>query len=478
MFSNSKTVLRGGWGEYRSHDNTAAAGSAVAFSQFINSVSYGDSSLKAISKLNVDASTSAPANTNTIGTTNTPNTYFGLTKGDREEPLTDTYSITLNQQLTSKTNLLVGYVGNNSRFLLNDGSNQTIALDNVNAIPIGGLYKPNPNTASPCFGTVLRPTGITPSGAACPVTTAGLSTAITNNYRPLNTPLVQYGAIDVPNHVLFANYNGLQVAVSHQSRHLIVNTNYTWSKALGVIGAESTGDPADPFNVYNNYESLSFDRRHIFNISYTYMVGTPVHNKLLGGFVNGWEVSGITTVQSGPNIPTTTSNPGFSATGNIGTQNLPDGTANPNYITISNSVYLGTPDVSLQPRLTCDPRTGRTSHQFINGSCFASPNLLENGPYKYPFLGGPAYISNDLSAQKVIHLHKEQAIQLRLAAFNFVNSPLQSFTGTFGNEYQLNLTNHAGTGFTDGVADPSLGFGTAHYKVGRRVMEVSLKYSF
>ncbi len=230
--------------------------------------------------------------------------------------------------------------------------------------------------------------------------------------------------------------------------------------------------------MYNNYGSESFDRRHIFNASYTVLIGSPIHRRLVGGFTNGWEFSGITTIQSGPDIPSTTNNPGFAASGNIGSQTLPDGTANPNYITISNSVYVGTPDVSLQPVLTCDPRTGRKSHQFINSNCFSTPNLLQNGPYRYPFLGGPAYIDNDLSVQKSFKIVKEQSVQLRVAAFNFLNLPLTSFNGDFQNEYQANLTNQAGTAFNQGAVDPSLGFGTAAYKTGRRIMELSLKYSF
>jgi hypothetical protein len=479
VYGNGTTVLRGGWGEYRAHDSQSAAGNAVQESQFTNSVNYGGGglSLKAVSGLNVNPA-ATPANTNTIGTTSTPNVYYGLTAGDREEPLTDTYSLTLNQQLPFKMNLLMGYVGNNSRFLLNDGSNQTVALDNVNAIPIGGLYKPNPDIASACYGQVLTPTGISPTGVTCNTTTAGASTAQINNYRPLNTSLVQYGAIDVPNHVLFANYNGLQLGLSRQAGHVLFNMNYTWSHALGIRGADNAGNPANPFNVYDNYGSESFDRRHIFNVSYTFLVGSPIHNKLVGGFANGWEVSGITTIQSGPDIPTTTNNPGFAVAGNIGAQNLPDGTANPNYITINNSVYLGTPDVSLQPALTCDPRTGLGSHQFINGNCFTTPNLLQNGPYRYPFLGGPAYIDNDLSVQKSFNFRDEQSVQFRVAAFNFLNLPLTSFNGDFTNEYQLNLTNQNGTAFNQGVNDPSLGFGTAAYKTGRRIMELSLRYTF
>lgn len=481
VYGNGTTVLRGGWGEYRAHDSQGAAGNAVQQSQFINSVNYsgnGGVSLAAVSKLNVNPN-ATPANTNTVGLTNTPNIFYGLTKGDREQPLTDTYSLTLNQQLPLKMNLLIGYVGNNSRFLLNDGSNQTVALDNVNAIPIGGLYKPNPNTSSACSGQVLTPTGISPSGATCPTTISTASTAQINNYRPLNTPLVQYGAIDVPNHVLFANYNGLQLGLTRQADHILFNANYTYSHALGIRGADNAGNPADPFHVWNNYGSEEFDRRHIFNLSYTVLLGNPVHNKFAGVFTNGWEVSGITTVQSGPDIPSTTSNPGFAASGNIGSQYLADGvTPNPNYITINNSVYLGTPDVSLQPVLTCNPASGLGGHQFINGNCFRTPNLLQNGPYRYPRLGGPAFVDNDLSIQKSFQFDKEQAIQFRLAAFNFLNLPLTTFNSDFTNEYQINLTNLNGTAFNQGVADPSLGFGTAHYKTGRRILELSARYTF
>lgn len=469
VHGNGTTVLRGGWGEYRAHDSQSSAGNAVQESQFVNSVNYGGGglSLKAVSNLNVNPS-ATPASTNTIGLTSTPNVFYGLTKGDREQPLTDTYSLTLNQQLPLKMNMLIGYVGNNSRFLFNDGSNQTVALDNVNAIPIGGLYKPNPIT-----GQVL-----TPTGTGTNATTANATTTQVNQYRPLNTALVQYGGIDVPNHVLFANYNGLQLGLSRQTGHILFNLNYTWSHALGIRGADNAGDPADPFNVWNNYGPEEFDRRHIFNASYTVIVGNPLHNRILGGFTNGWEVSGITTVQSGPDIPTTTSNPGFAASGNIGQQNLPDGTANPNYITISNSVYLGTPDVSLQPALVCNPAEGLASHQFINGNCFRTPNFLQNGPYRYPHLGGPAYIDNDLSAQKSFKIEREQTIQFRAAAFNFLNLPLTTFSGDFANEYQLNLTNTSGTTFNQGTADPTLGFGFAPYKIGRRILEVSARYTF
>jgi hypothetical protein len=485
---NGTTVLRGGWGEYRAHDSWNDASNATNVTQNVNSVGYGISSLAAISKLNVNPASSKQPNTaiypTALSTTplTSPNSYgapgtmYAITPGDNQQPLTDTYSLTLNQQFPWKMNLLIGYVGNNSRFLLDNGSNQTVALDNVNAIPIGGLYKPNPFT-----GQVLTPLGIntaTAGGAASVASSAGAQQV--NQYRPLNTATVQYGAIDVPKHNLFANYNGLQFGITRQTGRIMFNVNYTWSKALGIRGGYNNGEPGNPFNIWDNYGPETFDRRNILNASYTFEVGSPLHNRFAGAFTNGWEVSGITNYQSGPNIVVTTSNPGFAVSGNIGAQTLPGGATNPNYITISNTVYLGTPDVSLQPTLTCDPRSGLARRQYINGNCFSTPNLLQNGPYNYPDLRGPAFFDTDLSAQKSFTIHNEQNIQFRLSAFNFINHALPTFTGDFSNEYTLNLTNPTGTNFNQGSGAnaSALGFGSAPYETGRRVIELMAKYNF
>ena len=486
VYGNGTTVLQGGWGEYRSHDSWNDVTNAINVSQNVSNVSYGASSLKAISGLNIPLASGAQKNTNTYpsglnlaspSSYGAPGAVFGLTQGDNEQPLTDTYSLTLNQQLPGKMNMLIGYVGDNSRFLLDDGSNQTVSLDNVNAIPIGGLYKPNPYT-----GQILVPVGVnvnTAGGAASVASSAGAQQM--NQYRPLNTALVQYGAIDVPKHNLFSNYNGLQLGLTRQTGRVLFNINYTFSRALGVQGALGTGEPGNPFNVYDDYGPENFDRTHIFNASYTFEVGSPVHNKFVGEFANGWEVSGITNYQSGPDIVTTTSSPGFAVNGSIGQQylNPPTNTIpNPAYITISNTVFLGTPDVSLQPTLLCDPHSGLGHRQYINGNCFGTPNLLRNGPYQYPTLRGPAYFDTDLSAQKSFKIKGEQNIQFRLSAFNFINHALASFTGDFTNQYTLNLTNPNGTNFNQGVNTPSAGFGSAPYETGRRVLELMAKYNF
>lgn len=473
---NGTTVVRGGWGEYRAHDSWNDANAAATLTQNAQTVQYNTASLSAISKLNRDPATTKQPNSLTypsgvnvmnIATANAPGAVAGLNATDNEEPLTDTYSLTLNQALPGHMNLLIGYVGNNSRFLLNNGSNQTVALDNINAIPIGGLYKPNPYT-----GQVLAPVGTNVSVNGFSSVASGVGPAQINEYRPLNTANVQYGAIDVPQHNLFANYNGLQTALSRQTGRVLFNVNYTFSRALGIVGGYNNGEPANPFNIWDNYGPLSYDRRHILNASYTLEGGTLLHKKLLGGVVNGWEVSGIVNYQSGLNIVVTTSNPGFGLNGNLG----PAGSTQ---TPINSTVFLGTPDVSLQPTVLCDPH-GSGGRNYINANCFGTPNLLNNGPYRLPDLRAPGYFDADLSAQKTFQIHERQNILLRFSAFNFLNHALPTFTGTFPAQYTLNESNLNSTSFNagSGANAAASGFGSAPYETGRRISEVELKYNF
>lgn len=452
VFGNGKTALRGGWGEYRTHDSWNDASNAVTPTEGLRSTTVngtGGSSLRAVSGLNL-AQNAGGLNTTT----------YAMTMGDDEQPLTDTYSATVNQELPWRMNMLIGYVGNNSRYLLNDGSNQTVTLDNVNAIPVGGLYLPNPVTGVCC----LTPTG-TNSVDNAPAN-------VINQYRPFYTAATDYGTISVPRHSIFSNYNGLQAALSRQTGRIMYNINYTWSKALGILGGYNNGNPINPFNLWANYGPESYDRTHIFNATYTFEVGKPVNGKLAGAFANGWEVSGITTIQSGANLQTSVSNPNFALNGHIG----PTGA---NQLNVDNKTFLGTPDVSLQPVLTCDPAIHTQPNQFINGSCFALPAFGTNGQNIFPYMHGPAYLDSDLSAQKSFSLFHEQSLMFRLSAFNFINHPLTSFTGNFTNEYTLNLSDTSPTGTIQTAKyDPTTRFGFADYKQGRRVVELMLKYTF
>ena len=70
-------------------------------------------------------------------------------------------------------------------------------------------------------------------------------------------------------------------------------------------------------------------------------------------------------------------------------------------------------------------------------------------------------------------------LHLRIAAFNFLNHPLNSFGTGYASQTTLNLSDTSTTG-TTGTAkyNPASGFGFAPQKLGRRLLEISARYSF
>ena len=165
--------------------------------------------------------------------------------------------------------------------------------------------------------------------------------------------------------------------------------------------------------------------------------------------------------QSGPNLT------GFQGQNfglNLNNYKVPGTTFN-----VSNVSLLGTSDIQLNPILTCNPRSGLGTNQFINPNCFAIPTQIgQNGPSVLPAIYGPAFFNSDLGLFKNFQIRESMKLQLRLNAYNFLNHPLWSFNGS-----NLNL----GFDGTTGKINTPL-FGTVTEKQGHRVVQVAMKFYF
>jgi len=249
--------------------------------------------------------------------------------------------------------------------------------------------------------------------------------------------------------------------------------NYTWSKNLGVLGSYGTGNVIDSTNIRPNYGPLASDRTNVTNDTLSYQTGSWYHGqRLLSGLLNGYEISGIMNLQSGPNAQRVLGS-SFGLGGNIVN---PAGTAASTYndYSISNLNLLGTPDVVLQPKLLCDPRTGISKpHQYINAACLGLPEYGVNGPAEMPYIHAPAFFDLDARIGKSYKLRERRSFDLQLSAFNVINRPNYSFSSKFPLEQTLTYT---GTSIFNATA-PSA-FGQAQFRFGRRVTEISLKYNF
>ncbi len=455
VYGNGRTTVRGGWGMYRNHDNYNVVQSAAALAEGVQVAAVSGGAGVTLKNLHFIS----PLNNATVGAGNYTNSNavnaYGLAKGDNEQPLTYTYSFTVDQQLPRHSQFEVSYAGNQGTDLTAQNVNIiNLTLQNVNPVPFGAFFRPNPVT-----GAVV-PLGLID----------GLTTTQINSYRPYP----QYGNIDVPRHVLYSNYSALQTSWNKQSGKLNYGLNYTWSKALGIRDGYYNGNATDATDLRNNYGPLSFDRTHIFNATYTYDVGNPYKGRrLIAGVANGWQVSGITGLQSGPDLQATYYS-NFNLQGKLGA------TGSATQLNVDNKTFLGTPDVNLQPITTCNPAVHTAANQFVNGSCFHLPQIGQNGPFNYPYLHGPAFFNTDLTLAKTFTMSNKRNLQFRLAGFNFLNHPLTSFSTSFPQQIALNLSNLAVGGETASpyLATPAPGFGVSNIKEGRRVVEVAVKYNF
>ena len=239
-------------------------------------------------------------------------------------PLTQNYSLTITQQMPRSITFSLGYVGNYSQYLLDDNSGGgTLSIANKNAIPVGAFFQPDPNKESSFYGLTYSSNQIGGNGFA------------NDDYRPYP----RYGPIQIEQHILTAHYDAMQITVERSKGALYLKTNYTWSKNFGQRGGYSNGVAGDSFNLQNDYGPLAYDRTHIFNLSYNYNFGTNHAGfRVIRPLINGWQLSGITNLQSGSDLLANNYTSNFGLTGQNSFSTTP----------LSGQSYLGTTDVQLQ----------------------------------------------------------------------------------------------------------------------------------
>ena len=472
LFGNGKTQLRGGWGAFRSHDSTQAAGPVTAArgqTSEIETGSLGNCTLLHLLNPSVLMPDSQSGESCTFGVANVANpanpeartmisNVSALNPNDDALPVTYNYNFTIAQELPKKLHAEVAYVGNQA-------SSLTYSR-NVNVIPLGAFFRPDPLTGQVNDATNMQ-------------------NDMPNDYRPYPN----FTQIYVQDHSAWANYNALQATLSRNAGAFTFNVNYSWSKALGTSnGYYSNLGGLDPVDLHNDYTQMSYNRNHVINASYSYQEGTKYHgNRVIKAVVNDWEMSGITTWQSGPQLAAFSSvNYGLGGGVSYGTPASGSNPATSISIPINAGYYLGSSDYGLGPKVLCDPSKNRAAGQYANGNCFGLPQPGFQGSWHVPFAAGPAFFKSDLSIYKNIKLSARQDVQFRFSGFNFLNHPLAAFSEGNGTQ-NVNLTIQNGSGALPATASQAIQnavisngstFAVAAFKSGVRIIEAGVKYNF
>jgi hypothetical protein len=399
MTGNGKMVLRGGFGMFyeRVQGNdvyNAALNPPFAYIPSANNVYFSNPNTSALT--GVTTSQSFPSNLTNI-------------KYNYPPPGTADWSFGIQRELAPSIVAVVQYVGS-SGWDQNDDRQ-------INTLPL-----------------------VDPANAANPYDDReGVANGTLNANAYVNYP--GFAAINQEENETNFDYQSLQAGVRLENRHgITTQVAYTWSHNISDVSNDLNG-LSDPYNTrYDRGSDNTFDRRHIFNVSYIYAFPffRKSTNTAAREILGGWEISGVTVAEKGVPLTITDSD---------------------------NTIGLGCCYTN-RPNLVSKVSYPKTTAAWFSTSSYADPVAPWNGGPNQGFGNtgkdsavGPGIFNWNLSLFKSIPLtaHEGPKIELRFESFNTFNHT--SFQGV-------------DTGLHDG------NFGAVTNDYGPRTMELGGKIRF
>jgi hypothetical protein len=359
------------------------------------------------------------------------------------------YNFNVQRELTGDMVLQVGYVGSQGHRLLaihdlNYGNAQTcLDLENISnfyansnpalssSFACGPFYADSsfqiPANSIPAGMSVHLPYGSVPvvSGPNNPaITLVGLRRYSSPFCQPTTgvgcppdgTPV--FASIFAQDTIANSAYNSLQVSLERRfAKGLQFLAAYTWSKSFD--DASSVENTLDPLCFRCSRALSLFNAPQRFVLSYYWELPVPVKHGFVGKAVNGWDMSGIFSFQSGFPIRIT-------SWSDLELENSQD------------FEYPGEPDL-VGKFTTQDPRksgcalgTGPTAgagapacqpvaNQFFNPNAFAPQALGTIGNSPRSLCCGPGVNDADLALLKTTRLTEHKELQFRAEFFNAFN---------------------------------------------------------
>lgn len=388
--------------------------------------------------------------------------YFGQFPANMRSQYSEQYNLSIKRELPGNMLLQVAYVGSQGHRLLatyevNPGNpytcNDLAALgqscgpfgeDSVYSFMLNpgqrlrlpyvmgsnGIDVPCPIVASPTGSCVVS---VPSNGTAIPITLVGIRKYSSPLCDPLTTTGVGcptffgapvFSGIFSEDTIAHSNYNSLQALLEKRFSHgLQFQASYTFSKSLD--NASSFESALNPLNFNSTYGLSNYDARNRFVFNYVWDLPVPKYDGFKGKLLDGWEMSGIVTFQSGFPIRITSQDDveqldttfDFEAPGQpnfVG----PFKTVNPrNTVCASGTGPLAQ---QLDPTApACQPVTGFAFDPNLFTNSTVTPGTIGNAPRS--LCCGPGINNWDMSFSKQTPLGERVRMEFRADLFNIWN---------------------------------------------------------
>ena len=260
------------------------------------------------------------------------------------------------------------------------------------------------------------------------------------NLPPINShrPFLGIQKIFSLENVADSNYHAFQATMRRTRGPLTLDVSYSYSHSIDDSSDRNDTTIVNPLVVSANKASSNFDQRHLLNVSYVWTLpkftpntrrigdwanerepsdtssGPSGLDRFLAATFGGWQISGVTSVQSG--IPFTVVNGGFGALG----ISVPDNAGVASGISsvgsfpdIVGDIHGGTPIGAVNAK-SFGPALG-------NAAAFAAPRGLTFGNAGRNVLNNPNRWNFDMTIFRNLKLHESTSLEFRAEVFNIFN---------------------------------------------------------
>src|SRR4051812_10688146 len=342
------------------------------------------------------------------------------------------YNLNIQRQLRQDLVLQVGYVGSQGHRLLashdvNFGNAQT-CVDMQNIADFYAASDPDLSAAYTCGqfyadSSFFLPANTIPDGYSVHLPYGSVASAGPGNpditlvgLRPYSSPICEpttgagcpgdgtpvFSSIFAEDTIANSNYNSLQAMLEKRFSHgLQAQVAYTFSKSFDQ--ASSFEGELNPLDFHHTYSLSQFDARHRLVLSYFWQLPVPKYSGFAGKVLDGWDLSGIYTYQTGFPIRITSSSD-------------------------NELMYSAFFEYPGEPDQVAPFKSGRMNTAdgvfYFNGASFSEDNTFGRiGNARRTYCCGPPINNFDFSLHKVLPLSENKRFEFRAEFFNLFNHP-------------------------------------------------------